>query len=173
MSGSGTRRPVGERIPGEYQGVAGEWVLRCGDGARVNSSGEPSHQVAQTTSVTAMTDSALDSPIPQAIPVTTAFEIPGHRIDSSLGLTWGVLVRSVGFAKGFTGGFRALKAGEVPQYTDVVDQARREAIERLIAHAQSLGANAVIGLRFDSSDVAENLAEILAYGTAVVVSPTS
>jgi uncharacterized protein YbjQ (UPF0145 family) len=116
---------------------------------------------------------SLNAPISEAIPITTGFEIPGYRIDKNLGLTWGVLVRSVGFAKGFTGGFRALKAGEVPQYTDVVDQARREAIERLIAHAQSLGANAVIGVRFDSSDVAENLAEILAYGTAVVISPAT
>lgn len=117
---------------------------------------------------------ASDTPIPEAIPCTTAFEIPGHRIDRHLGLTWGVLVRSVGFAKGFTGGFRAMKAGEVPQYTDVVDQARRDALERLIQHAQSLGANAVIGVRFDSSEVGGSdagLSEILAYGTAVVISP--
>ncbi len=151
-------------------------MLRCLEFALVNSSGELSHHPAMTINVKFMTEpfsDSLNAPISEAIPVTTAFEIPGHRIDKNLGLTWGVLVRSVGFAKGFTGGFRALKAGEVPQYTDVVDQARREAIERLIAHAQSLGANAVIGVRFDSSDVAENLAEILAYGTAVVVSPTS
>lgn len=123
-----------------------------------------------------MTDSpsGADTPIPEAIPCTTAFEIPGHVVDKHLGLTWGVLVRSVGFAKGFTGGFRALKAGEVPQYTDVVDQARRDALERLIAHAQSMGANAVIGVRFDSSDVGganDGLSEILAYGTAVVIRP--
>jgi uncharacterized protein YbjQ (UPF0145 family) len=117
---------------------------------------------------------ASDTPIPEAIPCTTAFEIPGYRIDKHLGLTWGVLVRSVGFAKGFTGGFRAMKAGEVPQYTDVVDQARRDALERLIQHAQSLGANAVIGVRFDSSEVGGSdagLSEILAYGSAVVISP--
>lgn len=117
---------------------------------------------------------ASDTPIPEAIPCTTAFEIPGYRIDKHLGLTWGVLVRSVGFAKGFTGGFRAMKAGEVPQYTDVVDQARRDALERLIQHAQSLGANAVIGVRFDSSEVGgtdAGLSEILAYGSAVVISP--
>jgi uncharacterized protein YbjQ (UPF0145 family) len=120
-----------------------------------------------------MTDSA-DAPIPEAIPCTTAFEVPGYVIDKHLGLTWGVLVRSVGFAKGFTGGFRALKAGEVPQYTDVVDQARRDALQRLIEHAQSLGANAVIGVRFDSSDVGggdSGLSEILANGSAVVIRP--
>jgi uncharacterized protein YbjQ (UPF0145 family) len=120
-----------------------------------------------------MTDSA-DLPIPEAIPCTTAFEIPGHVIEKHLGLTWGVLVRSVGFAKGFTGGFKALRAGEVPQYTDVVDQARRDALQRLIGHAQSMGANAVIGVRFDSSDVGggdAGLSEILAYGSAVVIRP--
>ena len=114
-----------------------------------------------------------DQPIKEAIPCTTAFEIPGYT--QHLGLTWGVLVRSVGFAKGFTGSFRSLKAGEVPQYTDVVDQARRDALERLIQHAQSLGANAIIGVRFDSSDVGggdQGLTEILAYGSAVVVQPT-
>lgn len=105
--------------------------------------------------------------------MSTTFDLPGYRVDKQLGLCWGVLVRSVGFAKGFTGGFKALKAGEVPQYTDVVNEAREEAVSRLMAHARELGANAVLGVRFDSSDVAENLAEILAYGTAVVVSPTS
>lgn len=120
-----------------------------------------------------MTDSA-DLPIPEAIPCTTAFEIPGHVVDKHLGLTWGVLVRSVGFTKGITSSFRALKAGEVPQYTDVVDSARRDALQRLITHAQSMGANAVIGVRFDSSDVGggdAGLSEILAYGTAVIIRP--
>lgn len=103
--------------------------------------------------------------------MSTTFDLPGYRVDRQVGLCWGVLVRSVGFAKGFTGGFKALQAGEVPQYTDVVNQARQEAVDRLMAHAKELGGNAVLGVRFDSCDVAENLAEILAYGTAVVVSP--
>ena len=119
-----------------------------------------------------MTDPA-DTPIQEDIPCTTAFELPGFVIEKHLGLTWGVLVRSVGFAKGFSGSFKALKAGEVPQYTDVVDQARRDALQRHIAHAQSLGANAIIGVRFDSADVGgdQGLSEILAYGSAVVVRP--
>lgn len=79
-----------------------------------------------------------------------------------------------GVRQGSTGGFRALKAGEVPEYTDVVDQARRDSLGRLIEHAQSLGANAVIGVRFDSSDVGgadSGLSKILAYGSAVVIRP--
>ena len=103
---------------------------------------------------------------------STTFEAPpAYRIDKSIGLCWGVLVRSVGYAKGFTGSFRSLKAGEVPQYTEVVDEARKDAVQRMMDHAAALGGNAVLGVRFDSSDVAENLAEILAYGTAAVVVP--
>jgi uncharacterized protein YbjQ (UPF0145 family) len=105
--------------------------------------------------------------------MSTTFDLPGYKVDRQVGLCWGVLVRSVGFAKGFTGGFKALQAGEVPQYTDVVNQARQQAVERMMQHAKELGANAVLGVRFDSCDVAENLAEILAYGTAVKVSPTT
>lgn len=105
--------------------------------------------------------------------MSTTFDLPGYQIDQQMGLCWGVLVRSVGFAKGFTGGFKALQAGEVPQYTDVVNQAREQAVERMMDHAKQLGANAVFGVRFDSCDVAENLAEVLAYGTAVKVSRTS
>lgn len=104
-----------------------------------------------------------------AIPATTALEFPGWRIERHLGLCWGVVVRSVGFAKGFTGSFRALKSGEVPQFTEVVDQARAHALERLVNHAQELGANAVVAVRFDSAEIGDGLAEIVAYGTAVLV----
>jgi uncharacterized protein YbjQ (UPF0145 family) len=111
-----------------------------------------------------MTDEAM---------MSTTFDLPGYRVDQTMGMCWGVLVRSVGFAKGFTGSFKALAAGEVKQYTDVVDEARKEAVERLMEHAKSLGANAVLGVRFDSSDMGNGLAEILAYGTAVKVSPAA
>ena len=66
-------------------------------------------------------------------------------------------------------GFKSLQAGEVPQYTDVVDKARHEAVQRMMNHAAQVGGNAVLGVRFDSSDVAENVAEVLAYGTAAVL----
>ena len=103
--------------------------------------------------------------------MSTTFDIPGYAVQRQVGLCWGVLVRSIGFTKGFTGGFKALKAGEVPQYTDVVNAARETAVERLMDHARSLGANAVLGVRFDSSEMGENgdMAEIVAYGTGVVI----
>jgi len=106
---------------------------------------------------------------PLPIPCSTTFEIPGATVQQSVGLAFGLIVRSVGFAKGFSGGLRSLKAGEVPQYTEVVEEARRHALERLVSHAQELGGNGVIGVRFDSSDVGDGLSEIVAYGTAVVL----
>jgi uncharacterized protein YbjQ (UPF0145 family) len=105
------------------------------------------------------------------IPATTTFDLPGHMIERQLDLCWGLVVRSVGFTKGITGGFRSLRAGEVPEYSEVVDHARSVALERLREHAAELGGNAVIGVRFDSSDIGGGLAEIIAYGTAVIATP--
>lgn len=102
-------------------------------------------------------------------PISTTFELPPYVVERSLGLCWGVIVRSVGTVKGITGGLRAMRAGEVPQYTEVVDAARHTAMERLIEHARQLGGNAVLGVRFDSSEVGESLAEIVAYGTAAII----
>jgi uncharacterized protein YbjQ (UPF0145 family) len=117
-----------------------------------------------------MTDAGGTGPS-SPLPVSTTFELPGYVVDRTLGLCWGLIVRSVGTVKGITGGFRSLRAGEVPQYTEVVSHAREVAIDRLFEHARTLGANAVIGVRFDSSDVGGGLAEIVAYGTAAVVRP--
>jgi uncharacterized protein YbjQ (UPF0145 family) len=103
------------------------------------------------------------------IPCSTTFDLPGYRIERQVGLCWGVVVRSIGFAKGFTGGLKALRAGEVTEYTAVLEEARRHALDRLILHAQQLGANGIAGVRFDSSEIGNNMSEILAYGTAVVV----
>jgi uncharacterized protein YbjQ (UPF0145 family) len=107
------------------------------------------------------------------LPCATSLEIPGRTIQRYVGLCWGLTVRSVGISKGITGAVRSLKAGEVEQYTNVVEQARRHALERLVEHARAQGANAVIGVRFDSSDVGQQLSEIVAYGTAVVIAPDS
>ncbi|WP_322752981.1 YbjQ family protein [Frankia sp. Cas3] len=116
-----------------------------------------------------MTQPSHDSIID--LPISTTFDLPGFTVERTLGLCWGLIVRSVGAIKGISGGLRALRAGEVPQYTEVVDAARRTALERLVAHTRELGGNAVLGVRFDSSDVGNGLAEIVAYGTAAVVRP--
>ena len=102
-------------------------------------------------------------------PITTALEFPEWAIQRHLGMVYGVIVRSMGAAKGITAGFKALAGGEVKQYTKLVEDSRRHAIDRMIENARLLGANAIISMRFDSSEVAQSLTEIVAYGTAVVV----
>jgi uncharacterized protein YbjQ (UPF0145 family) len=75
----------------------------------------------------------------------------------------------MGAAKGFTAGFKALAGGEVTQYTKLLEDTRRHALDRMIENARVMGANAVISFRFDSSEIGQSLTEIVAYGTAVVV----
>jgi uncharacterized protein YbjQ (UPF0145 family) len=110
---------------------------------------------------------AYDQSLP--LPCSTTFDFVGWRVERQVGLCWGLVVRSVGFVKGFTGSIRSLRAGEVDEYTAVLDQARRHALDRLVEHAKAMGANAIAGVRFDSSEIGNNLSEIIAYGTAVVV----
>jgi uncharacterized protein YbjQ (UPF0145 family) len=92
-------------------------------------------------------------------------------IERDLGVVFGVVVRSMGFAKSFGAGFTALRQGEVPQYTQLIEDSRRHAIDRMIDNAQLLGANAIVAMRFDSSEISQQLTEIVAYGTAVLVRP--
>jgi uncharacterized protein YbjQ (UPF0145 family) len=115
-----------------------------------------------------MSTSMLNAPY--AIPVATSPEIAGYRTTRYIGPAFGVIARSMGFARGFTGSIRSLKKGEVPEFTVTVEEARHMAVVRLVEHAQAMGANAVISMRFDSTELGEGgLAEIVAYGTAVVV----
>ena len=109
---------------------------------------------------------------PATFPVTTALSLEGMTVERDLGLTFGLVVRSMGFAKSFGAGLTALRQGEVPQYTELLEDSRRHAIDRMIDNARLLGANAVIAMRFDSSEMGQQLTEIVAYGTAVVVRPT-
>lgn len=101
--------------------------------------------------------------------ISTTFEVAGHKVLEHKGSVFGIIVRSIGFTKGITGSFRSLRSGEVPQYTAVLEDARRHATDRLVENAKLLGANAVIGMRFDSSEIGTTMSEIVAYGTAVVV----
>lgn len=110
------------------------------------------------------------APPPSILVVTTPF-VPGCRIVRTLGVTWGLIVRSRGLGRNITAGLRSLAGGEITEYTQLLDQTRGEAIQRLQQHAGALGANAVIGVGFDSSELGEVMSEILAFGTAVVVEP--
>jgi uncharacterized protein YbjQ (UPF0145 family) len=106
-------------------------------------------------------------------PVTTAFELQGMTIEQDLGLTFGLVVRSMGFAKSVGAGLKALRQGEVTQYTSLLEDSRRHAIDRMIDNARLLGANAIVAMRFDSSEMGQQLTEIVAYGTAVIARPAA
>lgn len=106
-------------------------------------------------------------------PITTALAFPDREIQRSLGMVFGVVVRSMGMAKGITAGFKALAGGEVKQYTRLVEDSRRHALDRMIENAQLLGGHGIVSFRFDSSEVGQSLTEIVAYGTAVTFSDKS
>ncbi len=110
-------------------------------------------------------------PPPGPFSVTTALQLQDMTIERDLGLTFGLVVRSMGIARALGAGLTALRQGEVTQYTSLLEESRRHAIDRMIDNARLLGANAIIAMRFDSSEINQQLTEIVAYGTAVVVRP--
>jgi uncharacterized protein YbjQ (UPF0145 family) len=105
----------------------------------------------------------------ESMPATTANEFPGWRVTKVLGVVAGVVARSAGFSRLFSASFASLSQGEVHEITEVMEQARRDAYLRLKANAARLGANAVLGVKFDSSDTGNGITELVAYGTAVNV----
>lgn len=107
---------------------------------------------------------------PPALPVTTTFEFPGWKVDRVIGPCFGLVVRSLGVGRGLAASFQGFTGGEVTEYTRLLEETRQQAMDRLIYHAQVLRANAIIGMRFDSSEVGQAFTEIVAYGTAVLVS---
>jgi uncharacterized protein YbjQ (UPF0145 family) len=102
--------------------------------------------------------------------VTTPF-VSGHHVTRVIGATFGLIVRSRGLGQNLFAFFRAWGGGEIKVYTQLLEQGRHQAMERLAAHAKSLGANAVVSVGFDTSEMGGAMTEVLAYGTAVVVEP--
>jgi uncharacterized protein YbjQ (UPF0145 family) len=103
------------------------------------------------------------------MPMTTALELPGVQVTENLGVCYGLVVRSMGLAGSVASSFKALRRGEVGQYTRLLEDSRRHAIDRLVENATLLGADAIVSVRFDSSEIGQQLTEIVAYGTAVKV----
>ncbi len=101
----------------------------------------------------------------------TANYVPGYRIDKVLGITYGITVRSRGLGGNIIAGLRTIGGGEIKEYTELAHQARQQALDRLQEHARGMGANAVISVNFDSTEVGNTMDEIIAFGTAVVISP--
>jgi uncharacterized protein YbjQ (UPF0145 family) len=102
-----------------------------------------------------------------ALIVTTGNEVSGRPIAYYLGVVRGVVVRSPGIMQGFLGGLKQIVGGNIEAYAEVCEAARRDAYERMVEHAAALGADAVIGMRYDATEFAQNVTEVLAYGTAV------
>jgi uncharacterized protein YbjQ (UPF0145 family) len=116
----------------------------------------------------------MTQPVPAApagCPVSTALELHGLTVERDLGVAFGVVVRSMGAIKTIGAGFKAMRQGEVTQYTELLEDSRRHAMDRMIENARLLGANAVVAMRFDSSEMGQQLTEVVAYGTAVGVRP--
>jgi uncharacterized protein YbjQ (UPF0145 family) len=103
--------------------------------------------------------------------VTTTENVPGHAVRATLGQVFGVVVRSRGLGGNITASLRSIVGGEIPEYSRLVEEARRHAIDRLVANAALMGANAVVMMRFDSGEIAQSMNEVVAYGTAVILDP--
>jgi len=103
--------------------------------------------------------------------VTTAFEIPGFRVRQNLGVVRGIVVRSRNLFVNIGAVFNQLVGGNITAWTNLCEQARRDAFDIMIQHATEIGANAIIGARYDATEIATGVTEVLCYGTAVVVEP--
>ncbi len=103
--------------------------------------------------------------------VTTAFDLPGHRVVANRGIVRGIVVRSRSIVGNLAAGLQTLVGGNISVYSEMCEQARAEAYDIMVRHAQELGANAIVGMRYDATEVTAGVTEVLAYGTAVVVEP--
>ncbi|MDQ3916898.1 MAG: YbjQ family protein [Acidobacteriota bacterium] len=103
--------------------------------------------------------------------VTTAFELPGFQVRQNLGVVRGIVVRSRNLFVNIGAVFNQLVGGNITAWTNLCEQARRDAFDIMVQHATEIGANAIIGARYDATEIATGVTEVLAYGTAVVVEP--
>ena len=99
--------------------------------------------------------------------VTTGPDLAGHEITEYLGIVRGIVVRAQSIGQGIVGAFKGLGGGNIKEYVDVCDQARQDAYLLMMKHARDIGAEAVIGMRYDATEFAQGVTEVLAYGTAV------
>jgi uncharacterized protein YbjQ (UPF0145 family) len=103
--------------------------------------------------------------------VVTTENLTGHRVVEVKGQCFGVVVRSRGLGGNIMAGLRSIVGGEIKEYTALLEEARRHAIDRMVRNASTMGANAIVMMRFDSAEIGQTMSEIVAYGTAVVVEP--
>ena len=101
--------------------------------------------------------------------VTTALDLPNHRITQNLGLVRGIVVRSRSIVGSLGAILQTIFGGNITIYTELCEKARRDSFELMVRHADEIGANAIIGVRYDANEVLSGVTEVLAYGTAVLV----
>jgi uncharacterized protein YbjQ (UPF0145 family) len=102
---------------------------------------------------------------------TTAFELPGYRVVKTFGVVRGIIVRSLYIFGTIGAGLQTIVGGNISILTNLCEKARQDALEQMLAHAGQLGANAVVGLRYDATEIMQGVTEVLCYGTAVLVEP--
>ena len=105
--------------------------------------------------------------------IVTSETVAGHRVKQTKGQVFGVVVRSRGIGGNLMAGLRSIVGGEIHEYTQMLEEARRHAIDRLTSNAKAMGANGIIMMRFDSAEIGQTMSEIVAYGTAVVLEPVA
>jgi uncharacterized protein YbjQ (UPF0145 family) len=106
---------------------------------------------------------------PVRVVVTTGNEVAGHKVSGYLGIVRGVIVRSPGIGQGLVGAFKSIGGGNISEYAEVCEAARHDAYIQMVAHAEHLGAHAIIGMRYDATEFMQGATEVLAYGTAVTL----
>jgi len=105
--------------------------------------------------------------------VVTTENVPGYRVREIKGQCFGVVVRSRGLAGNIAAGLRSLFGGEIKEYTSLLEEARRHAVDRMVQNATLMGANAILMMRFDSGQIGQTMSEIVAYGTAAWIEPAA
>lgn len=105
--------------------------------------------------------------------ITTTFELEGYRVTRHLGIVRGITVRSRSVIGNLGASLQQLVGGNITIYSELCEHARQEAYDLMAQHAEAMGANAIVGMRYDATDIAEGVTEVLCYGTAVVVEPRS
>ena len=110
-----------------------------------------------------------------SIPVSTTFTIEGSRITQYKGIVRGIIVRAPTIAQGIVGGLKNIVGGRIGAYIEMCEQARQQAYDEMVQHARQIGANAIVGVRYDASEVVSkgSATEVLCYGTAVVIEPVT
>jgi uncharacterized protein YbjQ (UPF0145 family) len=105
--------------------------------------------------------------------IVTSEYVAGQKVVETKGQVFGLVVRSRGLGGNIMAGLRSLGGGEIKEYTELLEEARRHAVDRMVQSATEMGANAIVMMRFDASEIGQTMSEIVAYGTAVVIQPGS